>query len=57
MQILHWLAAIIVLAAFVCGPGGSEERVNAAARAFDRQLHETLGVLRSMLPYRGPGAA
>lgn len=44
MQILHWLTAIVVLAAFIYGPGGSEARVYAAARDFDRQLHETLGL-------------
>jgi cytochrome b561 len=44
MQILHWLTAIVVLAAFIYGPGGSEARVYAAARDFGRQLHETLGL-------------
>ena len=43
-QVLHWLTAVLVLAAFIYGPGGSEERVYATARDFDRQLHETLGV-------------
>ena len=43
-QLLHWLTAILVLVAFVYGPGGSEERVYSAARDFDRQLHETLGL-------------
>jgi cytochrome b561 len=43
-QALHWLTAILVLAAFIYGPGGSEERVYSAARDFDRQLHETLGI-------------
>jgi cytochrome b561 len=43
-QIFHWLTAILVLIAFVYGPGGSEDRVYAAARDFDRQLHETLGL-------------
>jgi len=38
------LTAILVVAAFVYGPGGSEERVYSAAREFDRQLHETLGM-------------
>ena len=42
-QALHWLTAILVLIAFIFGPGGSEERVYAASRDFDRQLHETLG--------------
>jgi cytochrome b561 len=43
-KILHWLTAILVLAAFIYGPGGSEERVYSAGRDFDRQLHETLGL-------------
>jgi len=42
---LHWLTAIIVLVAFIYGPGGSEARVYAPRRDFDRQLHETLGLL------------
>jgi len=41
---LHWLTAILVLVAFIYGPGGSEERVYSAARDFERQLHETLGL-------------
>lgn len=40
---LHWVTALLVLVAFTYGPGGSEARVYAAARDFDRQLHETLG--------------
>jgi cytochrome b561 len=43
-QGLHWATAILVLVAFIYGPGGSEERVYSAARDFDRQLHETLGI-------------
>ena len=43
-QALHWATAIIVLIAFIYGPGGSEERIYSAARDFDRQLHETLGI-------------
>jgi len=43
-QTLHWATAIVVLVAFIYGPGGSEERVYSAARDFDRQLHETLGL-------------
>ena len=42
-QALHWATAILVLTAFIYGPGGSEERVYSAARDFDRKLHETLG--------------
>ena len=41
---LHWATAILVLIAFIYGPGGSEQRVYSAARDFDRQLHETLGL-------------
>lgn len=41
---LHWITAALVLAAFVMGPGGSEQRVYAAARDFDRQIHEVLGL-------------
>jgi cytochrome b561 len=43
-QAFHWLTAALVLAAFIYGPGGSEERVYATAQDFDRQLHETLGL-------------
>ena len=44
-QALHWFTAIVVLVAFIYGPGGSETRVYAPNRDFDRQLHETLGML------------
>lgn len=43
-QALHWVTAVLVLAAFIYGPGGSESRVYSAANDFDRQLHETLGL-------------
>lgn len=43
-QALHWLTALLVLVAFVYGPGGSEHRVYCEAREFDRRLHETLGL-------------
>jgi cytochrome b561 len=43
-QILHWATAILVLVAFIYGPGGSESRVYSEARDFDRRLHETLGL-------------
>lgn len=42
-QALHWLTAVLVLAAFIYGPGGPELRVYAPERDFERQLHETLG--------------
>ena len=44
-QAFHWLTAIVVLIAFIYGPGGSEERVYAVARDADRRLHETLGLV------------
>ena len=43
-QAFHWATAVLVLVAFFYGPGGSEQRVYSAARDFDRQLHETLGL-------------
>lgn len=43
-QVLHWATALLVLAAYSFGPGGSEEKVYSAARDFERQLHETLGL-------------
>jgi cytochrome b561 len=43
-QCIHWLTAVVVLIAFIYGPGGSEQRVYATSRDFDRQFHETLGV-------------
>ena len=43
-QAFHWLTVILVLAAFILGPGGSEARVYAPERDFERQLHETLGL-------------
>ena len=43
-QALHWVTAMLVLIAFIYGPGGSEQSVYASDRDFDRQLHETLGL-------------
>lgn len=43
-QSFHWVMAVLVLVAFIYGPGGSEARVYSAARDFKRQLHETLGM-------------
>jgi cytochrome b561 len=43
-QIFHWLTAILVVAAYYMGPGGSEERVYSLANDFSRQIHETLGI-------------
>jgi cytochrome b561 len=42
---LHWVMAVVVLVAFVYGPGGSEARVYSPSRDFERQLHETLGLI------------
>jgi cytochrome b561 len=43
-QSFHWATALLVVIAFVYGPGGPEERVYSLARDFERQLHETLGI-------------
>jgi len=43
-HLFHWATAVLVVAAFTFGPGGSEQRVYSLAREFDRQLHETLGL-------------
>ncbi|MFC0400401.1 cytochrome b [Paraburkholderia rhizosphaerae] len=43
-QFLHWATAIVVLVAFIYGPGGSEQRVYSSMHEFDRRLHETLGL-------------
>lgn len=43
-QFFHWCTAIFVLAAFVYGPGGPEQRVYSSVHEFDRRLHETLGL-------------
>ena len=43
-QSLHWLTALLLLTAFIYGPGGSEHSVYAASRDAERQLHETLGM-------------
>jgi cytochrome b561 len=42
-QVLHWLTAIVVVAAFIVSVGGPESRVYSAARDYDRTLHELLG--------------
>jgi len=44
-QTLHWAMAVLILITFIYGPGGSEKHIYSAAREFDRQLHETLGLL------------
>ena len=43
-QALHWLTAILVLAAFIVAEGGSEARVYAPERDAQRMLHESLGL-------------
>ena len=43
-MVIHWLTAVLVLVAFIYGPGGPEHHIYSAARDFDRQLHETLGL-------------
>jgi len=43
-QIIHWLTAVVVLIAFIFGPGGPETRVYSASHDFGRQFHETLGL-------------
>lgn len=40
----HWLTAALVVAAFILGPGGSEVRVYAPERDFERSLHEVIGL-------------
>ena len=42
-QAIHWITAVLVVAAYIYGPGGSEQRVYSNAGNFGRQLHETLG--------------
>jgi cytochrome b561 len=48
---LHWATAVLVLVAFIYGPGGSETRVYSDAREFDRRLHETLGLAVFLLTF------
>jgi cytochrome b561 len=43
-QLFHWATAVLVVVAFIYGPGGSEQQVYSLAREFDRQIHETLGI-------------
>lgn len=40
----HWVSAVLVVVAFTLGPGGSEARVYSAAKDFDREWHEVLGL-------------
>ena len=48
-QLIHWATAVLVVAAFLYGPGGPEAKVYATSRDFDRHLHETLGSTVFML--------
>jgi cytochrome b561 len=43
-QLFHWLTALLVIAAYIVSPGGTEERIYAPANDFDRSLHELLGI-------------
>jgi len=40
----HWITALLVLAAYFMGLGGSEQQVYAPANDFKRAVHETLGL-------------
>jgi cytochrome b561 len=42
-QALHWLTATLALAAFILGPGGSEQRVYSPGNGGNLHLHEALG--------------
>lgn len=41
---IHWLTAVLVVAGFVLGPGGSEQRVYAPSRDTERAFHEVIGL-------------
>ncbi|RDU95831.1 cytochrome b [Trinickia dinghuensis] len=43
-QLFHWVTAVLVLVAFIYGPGGPEARVYSAASDMGRRIHETLGL-------------
>jgi len=43
-QVFHWLTAVLVVAAYFMGPGGSEDRGYSSANDFSLQIHETLGI-------------
>ncbi|MBV8032471.1 MAG: cytochrome b [Betaproteobacteria bacterium] len=50
-QALHWLTAVLVLVAFIYGPGGSEQAIYLPSRDADRQLHESLGLCVFILAF------
>lgn len=41
---LHWLTVVLVIAAFILGPGDTEKQIYSSALATQRHLHETLGL-------------
>ncbi len=41
---IHWVTALLVIVGFAVGPGGSEQRVYAAANDTNRAIHEALGL-------------
>jgi cytochrome b561 len=43
-QLFHWITALLVVAAYIVSPGGTETRIYAPANDFDRSLHELLGI-------------
>lgn len=60
-QALHWVTAVLVLAAFLLGPAGSEQHIYASEMDLGRQVHETLGLtvfvltaVRLLLRLAGP---
>jgi cytochrome b561 len=48
-QFFHWTTAVLVVAAYATGPGGSEQQVYSSAIDFSRQIHETLGAVVFMV--------
>lgn len=47
----HWLTVILVISAFILGPGGSETRIYSAANDAQRHFHETLGIAVFILTF------
>lgn len=43
-QAIHWVTALLVVSAFVYGPGGSERSAYRPTRDLQRLIHETLGM-------------
>jgi cytochrome b561 len=44
-QFFHWSTVVLVAAAYLVRPGGSEQRVYSLASDFTRYMHETTGML------------